>query len=276
MFATTYRLEDVKSTQKAEDYWWISLVINRVSVGATFLIANYTPFHPNLISVFSLFVGVGAALAFLQATEGWLLCGAILFQLSLILDSVDGKLARLTGKTSQLGSMLDIGVGLVVIVSCGSALVFGQFQIDTSDSVIILGILYLIFYPSMSGFAVMARIIRLTNNSSGRFDLVARFSAGRRVVGQSGLGVFFLPERLPTKSDGQINPPREHSGITRLRLRLGIRTLPSTVEAELFAFTLGPAFDNLFVGFLVGIFVLTIHFIERIMAVAQGKPPSWG
>ena len=63
---------------------------------------------PNQVTFFSLFVHLGgcAALLFLRQPAG-LWAAALIGYLAFVLDCVDGQLARITGKTSTVGSYLD-------------------------------------------------------------------------------------------------------------------------------------------------------------------------
>ena len=69
-----------------------------------------TRFSPNAISSMSLVIAFLAALATFYSPEHWqilLPLVSILVLLSGLLDALDGKVARLTGKTSKRGDFLD-------------------------------------------------------------------------------------------------------------------------------------------------------------------------
>ena len=68
-----------------------------VKVGAT----------PNQVTLISFGIGLYSAYAFSQGTFWQIFLGAVLLQLSIIVDCVDGELARYTRKFSQLGAWLD-------------------------------------------------------------------------------------------------------------------------------------------------------------------------
>ena len=68
-----------------------------VKVGAT----------PNQVTLISFAIGLYSAYAFSQGTFWQIFLGAVLLQLSIIVDCVDGELARYTRKFSQLGAWLD-------------------------------------------------------------------------------------------------------------------------------------------------------------------------
>lgn len=62
---------------------------------------------PNQVTLASLLVAVGAAAAFGVGTPSALVLGAVLLQVSFVLDCVDGQLARYTFSFSELGGWLD-------------------------------------------------------------------------------------------------------------------------------------------------------------------------
>ena len=68
-----------------------------VKVGAT----------PNQVTIFSFAIGLYSAYSFSRGTFLSILLGAILLQVSIIVDCVDGELARYTRKFSKLGAWLD-------------------------------------------------------------------------------------------------------------------------------------------------------------------------
>jgi archaetidylinositol phosphate synthase len=71
---------------------------------------SLTRFSPNAISGMSLVIALFAALATFYSPENWqilLPLVSILVLVSGLLDALDGKVARLTGKTSKRGDFLD-------------------------------------------------------------------------------------------------------------------------------------------------------------------------
>lgn len=110
------REAEVKATYKSDDteewfdkvwnrpigYWWAK-VFERLNV------------HPNVVTVLSMLIGAGSALFFVHGSywyEGargfWLnVIGVLLLSLANFFDSADGQLARMTGKKTRLGRILD-------------------------------------------------------------------------------------------------------------------------------------------------------------------------
>ena len=69
-----------------------------------------TPVTPNQVTALSALLGIGAAFLFSQGDARSMIQGGIIFELSRILDSVDGELARAKGMASDWGRIVD-GIG---------------------------------------------------------------------------------------------------------------------------------------------------------------------
>jgi len=84
-----------------------------------------TPVTPNQISIFATLIGIASAVWFSLGTRTSALIGALLLQLSAIIDCVDGDVARVVFKESPLGKWLDlvgdqiVHVGVFVAIGIG-------------------------------------------------------------------------------------------------------------------------------------------------------------
>lgn len=113
----------------------VARYVNRVfSLAVTRLLRN-TPVTPNQITAVSFGVAALGGLTCAQATvahPGWLVLGALLWQLASMLDGVDGELARLKFSGSSLGEWLDTlsdDMGRIVFfvgAGIGTSAVFGS------------------------------------------------------------------------------------------------------------------------------------------------------
>ena len=112
--------EEIRSTLKSNDteewldtvwtrpigYWWARF-FNRFDI------------HPNTVTILSMIIGAGAALFFCSGSyrmAGWEgliynIVGILLLAWANFYDSADGQLARMTGKKTQLGRILDGAAG---------------------------------------------------------------------------------------------------------------------------------------------------------------------
>lgn len=91
---------------RANDGFFSVMVLRRFSKLVTWL-AIKVGATPNQITLLSFLIGLFAAYLFAQGDPGSVIAGALLLQLSIVVDCVDGELARYTRKFSELGAWLD-------------------------------------------------------------------------------------------------------------------------------------------------------------------------
>ena len=77
---------------------------------------------PNRLTVASTLVALAAAVAF---AVGPLLVGAVLFQLSFLLDCMDGKLAAARGERNPNGALFDVISDCIRLAACAAGLAVG-------------------------------------------------------------------------------------------------------------------------------------------------------
>ena len=102
----------LKSTFKSLDTEeWLDIHFTRPIgyVWARFF--NSFNIHPNVVTVLSIILGVAAAVMFYYTDLMHTVIGILLLMWANFYDSADGQLARMTGKKTQLGRVLDGFVG---------------------------------------------------------------------------------------------------------------------------------------------------------------------
>lgn len=91
---------------RVDDGFYSTFVVRRLSKPLTRL-ALRLGMSPNAVTLISFAIGLGAAASFAVGSRWALVLGAVLLQLSLIVDCVDGEVARATRRFSALGAWLD-------------------------------------------------------------------------------------------------------------------------------------------------------------------------
>ena len=135
--------------------------------------------HPNTVTIASMFIGAASAFFFAHGCyhyeQGWGLAyniiAIVLLMIADILDCTDGQLARMTGKKSRMGRILDGVAGFTWFLPIYSALVyrfychhdieFGWFGIeDTTTNVLIAtGVVFVLALISgLKGLAGQQRL----------------------------------------------------------------------------------------------------------------------
>jgi len=86
---------------------WLDVHFTR-PIGLVFaLFWNKLGVHPNAITILSIFLGVGAGICFYYTDLWHNIAGVLLLMFANFCDSTDGQMARLTGKKTLIGRMLD-------------------------------------------------------------------------------------------------------------------------------------------------------------------------
>ena len=104
---TNYK-ELFQSSMKSNDTEeWIDIYFTR-PIGFVFaLLWNRLGVHPNVITVLSMFLGAAAGYMFYFTDLRHNLYGVLLLMFANFCDSTDGQMARMTGKKTLIGRMLD-------------------------------------------------------------------------------------------------------------------------------------------------------------------------
>jgi hypothetical protein len=117
--------EKLKMSMKSEDTEeWLDVHFTR-PIGLAFaLFWNKFDVHPNVITILSIFLGMGAGWMFHYTDLPHNICGVVLLMLANFCDSTDGQMARMTGKKTLIGRMLDGFAGDVWFFCIYLAIVF--------------------------------------------------------------------------------------------------------------------------------------------------------
>ena len=127
MFAKRYDFTLSQVTEKLVlKSWWASFAILPLANRLVVLVANRTELTPNQITLVSCLLRFLSAGFFLNGANHWsLILGGTCFQLAYLTDCVDGPVARLKGKASELGRYLDHLSDLIGDILILSALAWG-------------------------------------------------------------------------------------------------------------------------------------------------------
>lgn len=100
--------EEYRSSLKSSDTEeWFDLIFYRPIGFIWAVIARRFGIHPNVITISSIFIGIGAGMAF-YFNNFWInVVGMLLLVWANSFDSADGQLARMTQQYSRLGRILD-------------------------------------------------------------------------------------------------------------------------------------------------------------------------
>ena len=181
------RVIDRESARRAERVFWASLTshsdglvdryFNRPAGRLLSRWLVHTSATPNQVSMVATLAGLAAAALFAMGTAGTALAGALVLQLSAIVDCVDGDVARALFKQSPLGKWLDIVGDQVVHIGVFLGLGIGLSRSGSAAPVIVLGcvaaagvvlsfavILQTMLRPALRGQNRLQKLIDATTN----------------------------------------------------------------------------------------------------------------
>lgn len=168
--------KNVESTYKSNDTEeWLDTVWTRPIGYRWALLFERLGIHPNTVTVLSMIIGAGSAFFFAHGsyrTEGmsglWYnITAVLLLAWANFYDSADGQLARMTGKKTRLGRILDgaasevwfipIYLGLVYRFYIHHEFEFGLLGIEDSGRNVMVATLVLFLLVLYSGFGCHSR-----------------------------------------------------------------------------------------------------------------------
>lgn len=117
---------------RIDDGLYSTFVVRRLSKPLTGL-ALRLGLAPNTITLVSFAVGLAAAVAFGLGSWPWLVAGAVLLQASLVIDCVDGEVARATRRFSALGAWLDASTDRVKEFAAYAGLAVGAARVHEEN-----------------------------------------------------------------------------------------------------------------------------------------------
>lgn len=148
---------------RIDDGFYSTFVVRKVSKIFT-RAALRLGLRPNAITVISFIIGLLAAFSFAGGSRGWLIVGALLLQLSLVIDCVDGEVARATSRFSAVGAWLDASTDRVKEYAAYAGLAAGAARegLDAWWIAIVLIVLQTTRHMSDYNFAQLQRLREAT------------------------------------------------------------------------------------------------------------------
>ena len=130
--------EIVASTNPVSN--WSKFAVHPFADRVLWVLVNFLPIHPNVLTVVHGLIGFAAALCFARGDRAGLAAGGALFYISFALDAIDGALARMIGKTSALGAWLDTITDFARSVAVAAGLSIGTYRFTGDIRALYLGL----------------------------------------------------------------------------------------------------------------------------------------
>ena len=90
----------------------------------------HTRITPNHVSIFGTLLGVFAAFCFTLGLPQWMILGAVLLQMSAVIDCVDGDLARMGFRETTAGKWIDFGGDQLVHLCLFTGIAVGVYKLN--------------------------------------------------------------------------------------------------------------------------------------------------
>ena len=136
-----------------------------------------TPITPNTISITAIIIGIVSAFSFAFGTYKSMIVGALLLQLSAIIDCIDGDVARVVFKETPVGKWIDFAGDQIVHVGVFAGIALGVAKSSRGPEVLWLGVSAVV--GALLSFGVVLRGMRSRSGQSSAAKRLIDASANR-------------------------------------------------------------------------------------------------
>ena len=133
-------------TKNKNDEWWSSFVTSPLAILANWLVVDISWITPNLLTAISFIVALLASALILLGTQTAFIAAALLINASLVLDCMDGQMAKYRGLSSRFGSYFDKVTDQIKIFAWFGAMAYASFLQTNSIVPIFLAFTGVSFY----------------------------------------------------------------------------------------------------------------------------------
>lgn len=99
-------IKSLPPKKNSNSSWWVKLLIRKFSFPLTYIFINMG-FSANAVSILSIVVVLAGCLCYCIPDSGWLITAVVLINLWLVLDCVDGNIARCKKQKTVFGEFVD-------------------------------------------------------------------------------------------------------------------------------------------------------------------------
>lgn len=150
--------------------WWVRLWVRRAAHRVTW-VALRLGLTANQVSLLSILVVVVGSVFLGLPTVSWRVTGAILINSWLVLDCVDGDLARLLGTASPAGEFMDALAGYYAVAAVYVGIGFGTWQYTGEQKWVVVGMATSLLCLLSRLISLKAHLISSAVRSSGNMQL---------------------------------------------------------------------------------------------------------
>lgn len=300
-------MSTIKSTEIMD---WEDLHVMRKLCFYLAYVFNWFDLHPNTLTIWSMILGGGSAYFFASGSfyyQGWTgfiynIIAIALLYVADVLDNTDGQLARLSGKTSKIGRILDGMAGFVWFVPIYLALAWRMYQqhdtefswlgIENNETTsLIYGIIVLVmvFYAGfacnsgqqrMSDYYVQIHLFFQKGEGGSEFDNSAQQQLEYAKMTKENSSVFerlFMKNYIAYTQIQEKATPQFQNFIQTAKMKYGsVSAIPADIREKMHQVSLSLMWLNHIIAFKyraisLAIFVLLdiplLHFLFEIIVL---------
>lgn len=105
-YSFKYIIDSLPVKKNSNSSWWVKLWVRKVSFLFTYIFIN-AGFSPNGVSILSIYFVLASCVCYVISTPTAIICAVLLINLWLILDCVDGNIARCKKQKTYYGEFVD-------------------------------------------------------------------------------------------------------------------------------------------------------------------------
>ena len=144
--AEVSKLERLWATRNPDDEWWSSFVASPVAILVNWMVVDWRWLSPNLITLFSLLTAITASILVVLGGGMNFLLAAGLIQLSLVLDCMDGQMAKYRRESSRFGDYFDKVTDQLQVFLWFAAVAYAAYRQTESATPVFLAFVGVSFY----------------------------------------------------------------------------------------------------------------------------------
>ena len=226
-----YSIKNIRKNRSITS--WVTLILDPFSSGLTWLIIHFSHLNPNIITLIGLVIGFSASY-FIYNDMLWI--SALLFEIYYIFDMTDGRVARLTNKTTKKGALFDFFGDRVLYFILATFLFLYSIDKNGSKQIFIVIILFVF----LENFNLL---------STQKINQIDQEKKSSKKMNKKKINIIY-----------KIIKKYQH-----IKNKYKIPIIPGGVEAVHAVFFLGPITGKIFFGFLIGDLILLFCFLTNFL-----------
>jgi len=179
------RMSRLWATKTKDDEWWSSFVTAPLAILVNYVVVDIRWLTPNLVTLLSFVTAIVSAVFIVAGETTGFVIGAILIQLSHVLDCMDGQMARYRKTTSASGSYFDKATDQIQVALWFGTVGYVAYDLSNDVLPILLAFIGVAFY-SIRGYTKYVAIqVEMSRDSHYLMLIAERDAAGKQANGSS-------------------------------------------------------------------------------------------